>query len=323
MTVIFVSCEKDENDLTTSSNENTEMRIQDFKASILKKSTTGDNMPLDSLVWYAEAAFNYSYGFPYLDYAEVITDSTLIEIEVEDGCEVTYAEVIESYNEMDNFIATVYNNYDAKNKHVVSVDLVTESCDETTAYVWLYVKVGEFYVYDDEGQFKSTFNPFTIFDSWPAYLEGYLNCGPNSFPGLTTERLEVYMKYYNSNLNYLVAPRVYFTDIVSDQIISAYEVPNNDPITQIEYPFFLYESDYWDRVCLSPEDMYFMLQHMDYVLLDFMAAPYSGKLPHNVDIHTEFATKKGRELAAYFINADMGVKHVRTINPADPVLTEN
>ena len=179
--VVFVSCEKDENDLIASSNENTEMRIQNFKASILKKSTTGDNMPLDTLVWYAEAAFNYSYGFPYLDYAEVITDSTLIEIEVEAGCEVTYAEVIDSYSEMDNFIATVYNKYNVKNKHVVSVDLVKESCNESKAFVWLYVKVGEYYVYDDKSQFKTTSNPFVIFDSWPAYGEGYLNCGSNSF----------------------------------------------------------------------------------------------------------------------------------------------
>lgn len=322
MTVIFVSCEKDENDLTTSSNENTEMRIQDFKVSILKKSTTGDNMPIDSLVWYAEAAFNYSYGFPYLDYAEVITDSTLIEIEVEAGCEVTYAEVIESYNEMDNFIATVYNNYDAKNKHVVSVDLVTESCDETTAYVWLYVKVGEFYVYDDEGQFKSTFNPFTIFDSWPAYLEGYLNCGSNSFPGLTTERLEVYMKYYNSNLSYLVAPRVYFTDIVSNCGLEYTSVPNNDPATQSEYPYYIYESTSWGRECLSPDDMNFMLQHMDHVLLEVMAAPYPGKLPHNIDIQDSFINGKAEIIASYYIVADMGIKHVRTVNPVDPVLTK-
>lgn len=44
--------------------DNTEQRIIDFKVGIAKKDRDVENMCIDSLIWYVEAAMSYSYCHP-------------------------------------------------------------------------------------------------------------------------------------------------------------------------------------------------------------------------------------------------------------------
>lgn len=121
-------------------------------------------------------------------------------------------------------------------------------------------------------------------------------------------------------MGYLADGKVYFTDVISSVYGHPLGFPNPDNQTVGDYPYMIYESQSWDRVCLSPNDMNFMLQNMDYVLIDQMAAPFDGKYPFNINLISETSTGIGYELARYVIYSDMGKINRRTIDPDDPIL---
>lgn len=319
--LLFAGCENDEQHLKPSIDYSpTTQRILDFKTSMTKKSTGGDNMHPDSLVWYTEAVLNMSYGYPHLNYSQKSTDSLQVTVNLTDNENVAYEDVTDAFIRMNNFVANQYNDYYGEPKRMVAIDVRLKSCNTTEANLWIYSTIGTAAENGENGNEKST-NPFAYHEYWHAYYYDGGECNGYDNPEYAAGKLTLFMKYYTPNLGYLANNRYYYTDIEIDIKTNSYHYPNNDPATMEQYPYLLYERESWGTDCLIPSDMEFMLYNMDDILIDDLASQpqYEGKLPFNVEIHSLISVGKNYELAHYQVKTDMGIQHYREINPADPV----
>ncbi len=320
--VVFVGCEQEEFDLQSeNSYDATTQRILDFGSSLTKKSGNGDNMHIDSLVWYSEAWFNLNYGHPHLDYENVTTDSMKITIDLREGSMVTPDIVANTHIEMNNFIVKQYDNFLDDPKHMIVMDVNLRSQTSSKAELWLYSTIGK--SINENGDQKSVSNPFEYYDWWHAYYfeGGRCNGYQSQFPSdeNAADQLEKYFKDHNSDFAYLNSPRVYFTDVITGEDIYWELVYNDDPNTQDLYPTLVYGPDY-ERTCLSPDDMYFFLSKMDDVLIHNRPDSYTDKHPFNIVIEARTATGKEKSGGEHVYLYDLGVKHFSPRPVHDPAL---
>ncbi len=271
----FFGCEKDEFEMKNTTNfDNTEQRIIDFKAGIAKKDRNGENMHIDSLIWYVEAAMNYSYCHPGLTYEFKQRDSVLISVDLIDGCTVSPENVDAMYIEVNNFLVDQYENFKHESKRLIAVNLEMEGSNQSGAGVWVYSTIGKLL---DEGDLKSS-NPFQSYDWWHAWAPGRCNGYNSTHPSTenATDQLERYYITHNDAFDYLNPEYYdfYFTNVSGPHFFFGY----GD-----DFSNYMWDDDNYDE-CISPTYMNYFLQHIDDVIIDHL--PRSGK-PFDLDVIPE------------------------------------
>lgn len=309
------SCEKDEMDANPiTSLDGTEQRIVDFKAAVQMKSTQGLDMEVDSLIWYAEAAMNMSYGHLHLAYDGRRTDSLLVTVDLADGCTVSGENVVDAYITMHNFIASQFANYKADNKHIIVIDIRKEGANDEAAGFWIYSTVGSVF---EDGNLKSS-TPFNHEYDWYHCFEkrrcnGYQETNPAYFNA--ADRLSVYSTSFVGLGN---SSRYFYTDVQNKWVDDPSRYPNNDSETNEQYPYLMYESDRWQRTCLSPADMSFLYNSL-HTIVSSVSEESGDKEP--CYLNCVAAAAVGREYIIHIYEFKVGIKHVReTPPPDDPIL---
>ncbi len=321
--VVFVGCEQEEFDLQSeNSYDATTQRIVDFGSSLTKKSGNGDNMHIDSLVWYSEAWFNLNYGYPHLDYENVTTDSMKITIDLLESGMVAADVVASTHIDMNNFIVKQYDNFLDEPKHMISMNVSLRNLTATQAELWLHSTIGK--VVDAPETKSDVLDPFKYYDWWHV-IEGRCNGYQAEFPSDENAAYQLldYYRSHNSDFAYLNSPWVYFTDQPNP-----WEYPdviwdntwNNDPETQDLYPTLVYGPSY-DRTCLSPEDLYFFLSKMDDVLIHNRPGPdeFADLYPYNIDIEITGDVGQGSH-TEYGYEFELGERHYSERPREDPAL---
>jgi len=312
MMVVFVSCEKDEIDLENSTMSSTEKRIVDFDASFTKKSTAMDNIHIDSLVWYAEATFNYKYGSPNLDYSNVITDSIFMNVSLTDAEIIEGTEAYSAYVTMNNFIATQYADYKAEHKHMIVMNVAVKERTNNSAVIVLYSTIGQ--VIEIPSELKSAMDPFQDYDWWHAYQVGRCNGYNETHPSTenAADQLERYIKTHHPDFEYLTNDRVFYVDILDPWDCNPVYWEgnnNNDPATSWMYPTIVYGPD-WAEECLSPDAMYFLLDHMDEALFN-RHDNFPTHHPFNIEVFAHGAV--GKSYGEHGYEFSLGIRKYRTL----------
>jgi len=319
----MLSCEQDELDKTSTSQPNMmAQRIVNFKSEVELKSSNHSPMELDSMVWYVEAALNMTYGHPHLSYVDRRTDSLWVGVEFHDGCLVSGVDVANTYHTLHNFVAQQFLSYSKTDKHIVVVDVRKEGENADGAGIWVYSTVGSALA---ESDLKITSNPFQFYDYFHAWLPGRCNGYNNQYP--TTDNAPMQLLRHlskNDRMHYINNHHYYFTDIVVGvNPADPFQFFNNDSQTSNVYPTLVYFEDEWQRTCLSPADMFFLLDHIDDVLIDGLGVSYPGKVPMNIEII--YQSPVGKDMVLHLYYCDFAIKHYRhwpATDPVDPVLMD-
>lgn len=298
----FSGCEKDEIEMQQpTENYETEQRILNFKDEIAKKDRNGESMHIDSLIWYTEAAMNYSYCHPGLTYEFKQRDSVLITVDLIDGCSVSPENVEATYIEVNNYLVEQYEGFKHEPKRLIVVNLELEGSNQSSAGIWVYSTIGKVY---EEENLKSS-NPFQSYDWWLAIGSGRCN-GYNSTHPSTENAMDQLERYYithNDAFDYLNPDyyNYYFTDVSGFYHFYGYNADS-------DWDLYMWDDSNYD-LCISPTLMNYFLQHIDEVIIDDL--PVGGK-PFNLQIYPEsIPSGRGTNLHEYRVQA--GTYHGRAI----------
>ncbi len=132
---VFVACNKEnvepastvqpENAVQMSDAE-VESRILNFKQKLASTEKSGEEMSIDNVVWFTEAALNYTHCIVFED-EEIETnatmlDSAFISVNPTEGT-LTMAQIQEAYNTMENFALGKLKAIESTAKRIAVVDV--------------------------------------------------------------------------------------------------------------------------------------------------------------------------------------------------------
>ncbi|MCF8303571.1 MAG: hypothetical protein K9I94_09890 [Bacteroidales bacterium] len=142
--IILNSCSKETNNAEpvnnnkqTKADQSIENRILHFKDKMTQirenpnLKSGSELMELDSVVWYIEAALNYSHADATSGFNNLMGDSAVISIPLTNG-KVTIASMVEAYDAFMDSIAEQYATLSNPDAHLVVADIsLQESNDQT------------------------------------------------------------------------------------------------------------------------------------------------------------------------------------------------
>ncbi|MDA3867337.1 MAG: hypothetical protein PF489_11405, partial [Salinivirgaceae bacterium] len=195
-----------------------------------------------------QTTFNYKFGYPELDYDNVITDSIFMNVALFEGDIVEESEVFAAYVNMNNFIAKQYEDYNGESKQFVVMNVGVKEKTETSAVIALYSSIGT--VTEIPSELKEATDPFQYYDWWHAYgyeagrCNGYNSSHPSSENA--ADQLERYIKTHHPDFAYLTHSRVYYVDFPEEW--EYHDVIwdgnyNTDSATSDMYPTIVYGPD--------------------------------------------------------------------------------
>jgi len=218
---------------------------------------SGEVMAVDEAINQVEALFNATYGFPDEQYGKTKTDSSVIQIAVNDYGMVVLDDVVAKFDEIINLVTQYYYGSGFENKGFLLLDLEKGEIINGQLVINLRSVTGEM---------DNNWEPFGPDDDW---LYGY-NLGRCDYSQDTTDAAEEIQKAVNRNKPLISPPYGYrFVYVLDDLITLDYDVLTNYPAPENPPPanymdyliFYVTEAagQFTQGVedCLIPDEMNF------------------------------------------------------------------
>ena len=271
---IFVSCSKQEQtELTGSSPEISqskadiliENKIRDFKSKLehLRENPqlkSGETMTVDSVVWYVEAALNYTYARAGIPFDRIIRDSAKITIPVNNQG-VLLADVDLAYQQVKDSLSAKYHAIASEDKSLMMVDIeAVTAADNSTE---LHVKAGF-----AEGNGVYGYGLFGSTDYW-YWGRGIGKCGPYIGQNIG-EDASTQLNYRINHPISVYPGGTYFTDEETLGYFDPWDYPDpNNPYGYYRLFAFEYSVPPTEEPCLYPDEMnYYLYEGVVYIMED-------------------------------------------------------
>lgn len=276
--LMISSCQKENIEMTPNENlqNDTELRILKFKKKVKSGIKSGEQLSIDSAVWYIEAALNYTYCIiedeTVLEESEFFTDSLKLDMAVNNNT-VNFSDVVSVYNE---FIQVIENKIDDNTKKAYLIDIEYKDEDKKISCKYNYavknVNKGEI-IYSDLN-----------FD-WHNGAGGcYENMGRCDYTHIDQSARTVLSKYITQSKG--VPANAYYTDI--QQAINFHNAPTQ-PTPELDTMLYL---EYAETVpCIESEEMYKYFNRGK-VIANRYTPPQGWGVP-KVVYHTSYQTYPG------------------------------
>jgi len=274
--LMFNACKKDMKTNPVNSTEGANWTAEDLKIqntilnfqNKIKNNTykSGEDLGIDSAIWYMEALMNYNYSTPDSSFVNLTIDTTFeFEIIVNNDM-VSYNDITDAAFAMEEHIVNFLNQMPADIKFMIAADVNIKDNDykDGTRTVTIITAYGSEYIDN-----PSAYPPFGENDYW---WYGFNGGGCESNSATTSDAAEKIQYRINH-------PQVIIPDPTTTYIVNLTPVPieawnyiNDDDvagpsgeITDNWLDYMMYhESDYVNLLqldgCLEPEEMNFYLQ---------------------------------------------------------------
>ena len=178
ITVIFVSCQKENNNLTLKENNNERAvfefpKVEDMNAYLKEykqkiTQTKGDEtVSLAEAEWHLSSLANYDFGYANVEYGDFRFDTLYTSVTVTGG-EVRLSDLGTAYSELSASIATYFEGLDLENKHIRFVDVSISDAGQVRSIL------GITYLWDHTWYFANYIDAVvccdSVFDSEALYL---------------------------------------------------------------------------------------------------------------------------------------------------------
>jgi hypothetical protein len=205
-------------------------------------------MSVDSVVWYIEALFNATYGFPDERYGKTQTDKTTVFINVNSNEKVSLDDVVIAFDEIINTVTQFYYQCNFEEKGFLLLDLSYGNTTENQLEIGLRSVIGE-----KSGEY----DPFGPDDDW-WYGKKKGDCEWNIGYGTTDAGMKL-TEAINSNKPLVSPPPGYrFVYNSYDTInLFGHEYENDNGEKLIFYVENASGTFTWEEQCLKPEEMNF------------------------------------------------------------------
>ena len=139
---LFVySCKKEQEPMTNpvdraqlEKSQQIIQRIEAFDAKLTGNFKSGENISLDSLVWYTEALENYNHARPDLAYENFVVNKTTYTVTLDNG-NLSMQDAAALYSSMQTDLETELANLDPTNDKLKLTDVAMDSIEGNTAYL--------------------------------------------------------------------------------------------------------------------------------------------------------------------------------------------
>lgn len=175
---MLISCSKEEqgkdNSLIPANDLKLARMIQHFKARGESHLKSGEEMSVDSALWYLSSAVNFTYGDGSRDFTEFWNDSSYLTIPINSG-KISESEIYNKYIELVDNLKSQYQVSSKENKQLISVTVSTQSI--TTSQIQCLVVAT--FAYGPIG-ITTTFNDIDSWSFWRYWAGAVGICGgPN------------------------------------------------------------------------------------------------------------------------------------------------
>ena len=291
----------------TNDTQSVEQKILNFNTKVKSNKKSNETMTLEEAIWNIEASFNYNYGETHINYAELHTDSTFISLNTINGCEVSFTEVQNLYNEGLESLTSFYHSIKEENVHCKLVDLSLVNTDDNSALIKMTYQMGA----ENVSKSANILMAFGDTDYW-TFGNNEGKCNGYSGTGDAAEKIQ--NKINNVYIDFM---GTFYTD--QDYIpIYGQNYPNpDDDAHDNMYDYLMYFNEVFNNgtypnsyhTCLTPDEMNFYMIGTKTVMLQNKPA---GKSMISIDLWGEiivcdnYPTMHNGEFA-------YGIKHTTTI----------
>jgi len=173
--LVFFSCKKEQSKTTNDQIPDSDLKlssmIKNFKAQGKSGFKSGEEMTIDSALWYLGVTANYTYGDASRETEKTWTDTCYLSIPVNNN-KISLSEVYNKYLELIENLRQKYQAKEEENKQLITVSVKTQSLVDNN----LTCKVTAVFAYGGPIQISCSFNDIDYWSYWKLYENGGI-CG--------------------------------------------------------------------------------------------------------------------------------------------------
>lgn len=185
---LLISCSKEEqgkdNSLIPANDLKLARMIQNFKARGESHLKSGEEMSVDSALWYLSSTVNFTYGDGSRDFTEFWKDTSYLSLPVNNG-KISESEIYNKYIEIVDNLRSQYQASSKENKQLISATI----CALELAPTQLQCQVIATFAYGNPYYGLFDFNDIDYWGYWWLDVPGICE-GPNSNTNLTSDAAE-------------------------------------------------------------------------------------------------------------------------------------
>jgi hypothetical protein len=249
---------------------------------------SGDDLTIEDAVWNVEALANYTYADASTGFDDYISETSEIEVPLTNGL-VSITDAGTAYNQIIDTLTEQYNQIPGQDKHLVMADVMLKETDGQSATFDVTAGFAK-------GTGSSGFSPFNINDHWKYGLGLYNMGGYCDGPYEGTQKDKDAAEKIQYKINWRIAIPLghqYFIDIKEVYVdgleglifLDPYSPnqtsceccdlvnPNDLTVNDNMYDHYMFRSysGYPNHhECLSPSEMNFYLNSMEYIIYNII-----------------------------------------------------
>jgi hypothetical protein len=258
----FTSCKKELSNATNDKIPDSDMKvstlIKNFKARGESGFKSGEEMDIETAIWYLGVTANYTYGDASREIEKTWTDTCYLSIPINNN-KISASEVYNKYIELIENLRQKYQAKNEENKQLITVSVKTRSLVDNI----LSCEATAVFAYGGPIQVACSFNNIDYWSFW-WYVQGGICDGPNFGTNLQSDAAEETQKrimackgvpignYYYEEL--LESP-IRIENPLLFAIDSGVEISNN------RYSHLYWNCEQYPNFdgCISPADLNFYL----------------------------------------------------------------
>jgi len=237
-------------------------RIEAFDNKLKGNFKSGENISVDSLVWYTEALENYNHARPDLAYENFVVSKTTYTATLDNG-NLSMEEAAALYSTMQTDLETELANLDPTDDKLKLTDIALDSIEGNTAYLSANRVFGLRLV-------SGIYEPFDADDDW------YWGYDQGRCDGTMADVSDASNEIQRRMNNPWVVP-----DESYRFILNTLEIIEVDPIGNPEFQGRLFGGAYDFYHCINDEMMTYYLEQSHLILND----PSEGIQPNNKHLY--------------------------------------
>jgi hypothetical protein len=243
-------------------------RIEAFDYKLNGNFKSGENISVDSLVWYTEALENYSHARPDLAYENFVVNKTTYTITLDNGS-LSLTDAANVFANMQTDLANEMAELEGSDNYLKLTDVTLDSVQGNTAYVSANRVIGLRLV-------AGIYEPFDEGDDWiwgtPGYNEPPAGRCDGTLVGVSDGSDEIARRLNNP----WVVPEENYRFI-----LNTLETVEVDVIFDYEFEGRLFGGYYDYFYCIEDDMMTYYLEQSHMIFTD----PAEGIVPNNKQLY--------------------------------------